>query len=89
MASKYAYIGKYWYRPGSWSDGGCIYFSYIKQYMSTQRRNYINSICSKSTLCKTSGGDCTATNSEDQLAYATWQVEKKMAPEIRKVFGVY
>lgn len=34
MASKYAYIGKYRYRPGSNSDGGYIYFPYIKQYMS-------------------------------------------------------
>ena len=86
MASKYAYIGKYWYRPGSWSDGGCKYFSYIKQYMSTQRSKTVSSICSKSTKCTTSGGDCTPTNYEDQMAYATWQVEKKMGPEICKVF---
>ena len=35
MMSKYAYIGKYWYNPGSWSVGGCIYFPYIKKYMSS------------------------------------------------------
>ena len=89
MASKYAYIGKYWYNPGSWSIGGCMYFPYIKKYMSTQRRNTVTSICNKSTTCKLSGGDCTLTNDEDQKAYATWQVEQKMGPEIRKVFGVY
>ncbi len=57
--------------------------------MSTQRRQTVNSICSKSTKCTPSGGDCILTNKEDQLAYATWQVENKMAPEIRKVFGIY
>ena len=89
MASKYAYIGKYWFRPGSWSDGGCIYFPYIKQYMSSQRSNTVASICNKSTTCTTRGGDCTPTNNEDQMAYASWQVEKKMAPIMKNVFGVY
>ena len=81
MASKYAYIGKYWYRPGSWSDGGCKYFPYIKQYISAQRRNTVTFICNKSTTCTTSGGDCTPMNNEDQKAYATWQVEQKDGPD--------
>ena len=89
MASKYAYIGKYWYKPGSWSNGGCIYFPYIKKYMSSQRSNTVSYICNKSTTCTTSGGECTPTNKEDQKAYATWQVEQKMAPAIRDVFDVY
>ena len=89
MASKYAYIGKYWYKPGSWSDGGCIYFPYIKNYMSSQRSNTVSYICNKSSTCSTRGGDCTPTTNEDQKAYATWQVEKKMGPTIRDVFGVY
>ena len=57
--------------------------------MSAQRRETVTYICSKKTTCSTSGGDCTRTNNEDQKAYATWQVEKKMGPEIRKVFGDY
>ena len=89
MLSKYAYIGKYWYNPGSWSIGGCIYFPYIQQYMSAQRRETVTSICNKNTTCTLDGGDCTRTNDEDQKAYATYQIEKKMGPEIRKVFGVY
>ena len=57
--------------------------------MSTQRSNTVASICNKSTTCTTKGGDCTPTKNEDQLAYATWQVEQKMGPQIRKVFGIY
>ncbi|MCF0160125.1 MAG: hypothetical protein HUJ99_04995, partial [Bacteroidaceae bacterium] len=77
MMSKYAYIGKYWYNPGSWSDGGCIYFPYIKKYMSSSRGNTVTKICAKSTSCTTSGGDCSPTTSEDQKAYASWQVQEK------------
>ena len=89
MLSKYAYIGRNWYNPGSVSVGGCYYFPYIKQYMSPQRRNTVSYICSKSTKCTISGGDCTSTTNEDQKAYSTWQVEQKMAPTIREVFGIY
>lgn len=87
MMSKYAYIGKYWYRPGTWSIGGCIYFPYIKKYMSSARQSAVTSICGKSTSCTLSGGDCTSTTSEDQTAYATWQVKEKLGPYMCKVFG--
>ena len=87
MMSKYAYIGKYWYNPGSWSVGGCIYFPYIKKYMSSGRQSTVTSICGKSSKCTTSGGDCTPTTSEDQNAYATWQVKEKLGPYMCKVFG--
>ena len=87
MMSKYAYIGKYWYNPGSWSAGGCIYFSYIKKYMSTGRQSTVASVCSKSTTCTKSGGDCTPTTSEDQNAYSKWQVQEKLVPYMCKVFG--
>ena len=89
MLSKYVYIGKFWYNPGSASVGGCYYFPYIKQYMSPQRSNTVSYICNKSSRCIISGGDCTPTIDEDQIAYSTWQVEKKMAPTIRNVFDVY
>ena len=80
MMKKYAYIGKYWYNPGSWSTGGCIYFNYIRQYMSTGRQSTVNSVCNSSNHCDTSGGVCTGTTDEDQTAYATWQVANKMGP---------
>ena len=57
--------------------------------MSAQRRETVTYICNKNTTCTLDGGDCTRTNDEDQKAYATYQIEKKMGPEIRKVFGVY
>ena len=87
MMGKYAYIGKYWYNPGSWSVGGCIYFPYIKKYMSTGRQSQVTSICSKTTTCTTSGGDCSLTSVEDQNAYASWQVNDKLGPYMCKVFG--
>jgi hypothetical protein len=86
MMSRYAYIGKYWYNPGSWSIGGCKYFPYIKKYMSTSRANRVTNICNGPS-CSTSGGSCTATIQEDQDAYATWQVADKMGPLFKSVFG--
>jgi hypothetical protein len=88
MMSKYAYIGKYWYNPGSWSTGGCIYFSYIRQYMSSGRQSTVNSVCSSSAHCDTSGGQCTPTTQEDQDAYATWQVANKMGPIRYNIWGL-
>lgn len=87
MMSRYAYIGQYWYNPGSWSIGGCIYFPYIKKYMSSARQSTVSYICSKSTTCTTSGGDCTATTNEDQTAYASWQVKDKLGPYMCYIFG--
>jgi murein DD-endopeptidase MepM/ murein hydrolase activator NlpD len=87
MMAKYAYIGKYWYNPGSWSVGGCKYFPYIKSFMSTGRQSVVSGVCSKSSTCTTSGGDCTPTIQEDQDAYTTWQVEQKLGPYMHNVFG--
>lgn len=87
MHLKYAYIGANWYNPGSWPTGGCIYFPYIKQYMSPQRQEEVTAICAKPTQCNTGGGDCTPTIQEDQNAYATWQVDKKIGVNMRNVFG--
>ena len=87
MQLKYAYIGRYWYNPGSWSVGGCKYFPYIQGYMSPQRQSEVTQICAKQSECTTKGGDCTPTIQEDQNAYATWQVEKKLGPYMNNVFG--
>ena len=88
MMSKYAYIGSYWYNPGGSATGGCHYFEYIKEYMSTSRAAEVEKICSSDKVCTTSGGDnCVATTEEDQLAYAKYQVSKMS--EVRKnVFGI-
>lgn len=83
MMSKYAYIGNYWYSPGSSSLGGCYYYPYIKKYLSAERSAQIENACSKGC----SGNSCTKTTDEDQNAYASWQVEKMV--DVRKsVFGV-
>lgn len=90
MMSKYAYIGKYWFNPGSWSNGGCPYFPHIKQYMSDTRSSQVSGYCSSgASQCSTSGGSgCHATIDEDQKAYAIWQVNDKMAPYRYNVFGL-
>ena len=75
MMSRYAYIGSYWYNPGSYSLGGCKYYEVIKEYMSSSRANEVAQICSSNSYCDAGGGtNCVATTDEDQLAYAKWQV---------------
>lgn len=88
MMQKYAYIGAYWYNPGSWSTGGCIYFNYIKQFMSPSRQSTVTAVCNSSNHCDTKGGVCTPTISEDQTAYATWQVAHKMGPIRANIWGL-
>lgn len=88
MMSRYAYIGSYWYNPGSSSVGGCYYFPYIKEFMTTSRANEVERICNSGNYCDTSGGEgCVATTEEDQAAYAKYQVS--IMSDMRKtVFGI-
>ncbi len=88
MMKKYAYIGAYWYNPGSWPTGGCIYFNYIKQYMSNGRQSTVTNVCNSGNYCDTAGGVCTPTTDEDQTAYATWQVANKMGPIRANIWGL-
>lgn len=88
MMKKYAYIGAYWFNPGSWSLGGCIYFPYIREYMSDARANQVDAVCGGPQCSNGGGGSCTATTDEDQTAYATWQVARKMSPLRYNIFGV-
>ena len=88
MMQKYAYIGANWYNPGSWPTGGCIYFNYIRQYMSDSRQTFVSNVCNSGAYCDTNGGSCTPTNSEDQTAYATWQVASKMGPIRANIWGL-
>ena len=88
MMSKYAYIGAVWYNPGSWSNGGCIYFPYIREFMSAGRAATVEGICGGPKCSGPGAPGCTSTNAEDQQAYATWQVNKKMAPLRYNIFGL-
>lgn len=86
MAYSYAYIGRYWYNPGSSSLGGCYYFPSIKEYMTESRAATVERICNGSG-CTTSGVGCTETTEEDQKAYATWQVNNMLGMRTN-VFGL-
>jgi len=82
MMLKYAYIGKYWYNPGSSSKGGCYYFPYIKKYMTQSRINAVTKACASGACA-----ECVLTTDEDQSAYAQWNVSK-MAEHRSAVFGL-
>ncbi len=71
--AKYAYIGDYWYNPGSWSLGGCKYFPYVSKYLSEGRQAEVANACGGSAC---SGGSCLSTTAEDQQAYTSFQLEK-------------
>lgn len=87
MMGRYAYIGKVWYNPGSWSNGGCIYLPYINQYMSEQRRAETSRICSGSACSGPGDPGCTATTDEDQYAYSMFNSSKMI--ELRYImFGL-
>ena len=85
MMSKYAYIGANWFNPGSWSEGGCAYYSHINKYMSSARSSIVGQACN-GPHCQ--GSACMKTNAEDQKAYATWQVNDKMVPLRYNIFGL-
>ena len=85
MMSTYAYIGDYWYNPGSSARCGCYYYPYINGYMLTSRSNVVAGYCSTSKTC--SGSDCGKTTSEDQDAYSKWQVNDKLIKNRKEIFG--
>jgi len=89
MMSKYAYIGDYWFNPGSWGAGGCAYFEYIQEYMSPSRVSQVSNYCGSSApSCEYPGGSwCLKTTDEDQEAYAKYQVYA-MAIHRQTVFGL-
>lgn len=93
--SKYAYIGGCWAR-GSWSSGGCIYYPYIKQYMSASRASYVGEVCdyenstgahSMSCGVDSSGNPAVKTTQEDQDAYTQYQCDQKMNPINSSIFS--
>lgn len=87
MMGRYAYIGKVWYNPGSWSNGGCIYLPYIIQYMSEQRRAETSRICSGSACSGPGDPGCSPTTDEDQYAYSMFN-SSKMIEQRYIMFGL-
>jgi len=87
MMKSYAFIGYHWYNPGSWSDGGCVYYPYIKQYMSAARSNQVNYACSYGRTCSGYEYNCLDTTPEDQNAYAAW-TSQKMINDRNSVFNI-
>lgn len=84
LMSKYAYIGKYWYNPGSWSTGGCVYAEYIYDEIPAR----VKEACSSSHPCTTAHeSTCVATTAEDQEAYAHYQVQT-MVKARKTIFGL-
>ena len=88
MSSGYAFLGTYWYNPGSWSAGGCPYFPYIKQYMDEASISEATTACSGPVCNKDGSGSCTTTSQNARSAYVTWQVNKKMGPYRYNIFGI-
>ncbi len=86
MMGRYAYLGDNWYNPGSWSQGGCAYFPYIKQYMSDTRVSQVTNYCSSSKTCY--GSSCALTTDEDKYAYKLYQVHDKMIPYRQNIFNL-
>lgn len=87
MMSKYAYIGEVWLNPGSSSDGGCYYASYIYE---NAWPSHVQKACGPSAPSCTSKSSptCTKTTDADQEAYATWQVKQNMGSIRKNIFGL-
>ncbi|MCI9279182.1 MAG: hypothetical protein HFJ02_00050 [Bacilli bacterium] len=85
LMSKYAYLGKYWYNPGSWSMGGCVYASSIYGDNIPER---VKNACASGKICNSDGsGDCVLTTDEDHQAYLKFQ-SKSMLKARRNIFGL-
>lgn len=87
MMSRYAYIGSYWYNPGSSGVGGCYYYPYISEYMSSERAQEVAGICSGNSCSTSNTAGCTPTTEEDQNAYSEYQ-KAKMINQRFVVFGI-
>lgn len=74
MMKRYVYIGDYWFNPGTWGAGGCIYFDYIEKYYTNKSRaSTVRNVCKNGGYCEYPGyGNCVRTNEEDQLAYSKY-----------------
>ncbi len=87
LTKKYAYLGDYWYNPGSWGDGGCAYATYI---YPDGLDSYVTDACSSArrNLCVAGGtkSGCVATRQEDKDAYSLYQ-GRNMTDKRQEIFG--
>ena len=98
---KYSYIGYFWYNPGNWGDGGCIYAPYIYPDNMPDR---VRNACAGSACSITwndqalrnqwlsSGNNprpgCTPTTDDDQAAYTRWLINEQMGKPRKEIFGL-
>ncbi len=85
LMSRYAYLGDYWYNPGSWGTGGCVYASAI--YGSNIPEHVRNACAPGKTCTIAGGGDCVPTTEEDKQAYLVYQ-SQSMVSARKKIFGL-
>lgn len=85
LMGKYAYLGDYWYNPGSWGIGGCVYASAI---YGNNIPEHVRNACAPGKTCTTAGGgDCVPTTEEDKQAYLVFQ-SQSMVSARKKIFGL-
>lgn len=85
LMSRYAYLGDYWYNPGSWGTGGCVYASAI---YGSNIPEHVRNACAPGKTCTTAGGgDCVPTTEEDKQAYLVYQ-SQSMVSARKKIFGL-
>lgn len=85
LVGKYAYLGDYWYNPGSWGTGGCVYASAI---YGNNIPEHVRNACAPGKTCTTAGGgDCVPTTEEDKQAYLVFQ-SQSMVSARKKIFGL-
>lgn len=85
LMGKYAYLGDYWYNPGSWGTGGCVYASAI---YGNNIPEHVRNACAPGKSCTTAGGgDCVPTTEEDKQAYLVFQ-SQSMVSARKKIFGL-
>ncbi len=85
LVGKYAYLGDYWYNPGSWGTGGCVYASAIYGNNIPER---VRNACAPGKTCTTAGGgDCVPTTDEDKQAYLAFQAQSMVSAR-KKIFGL-
>ncbi len=85
LTGKYAYLGDYWYNPGSASIGGCYYAQYIYPDGIPSR---VQEACASGKSCtKSGGGSCVATTEEDKHAYLVYQ-SRTMVSARKRIFNL-
>lgn len=82
---KYAYLGDYWYNPGSWGKGGCPYANAIFNGNIPER---VRNACASGKICETGReADCVPTTKEDRQLYADFQAQE-MVKARKSIFGL-